>query len=215
MLNDIAPAARGPGAEMAPAKSAERVSLGVTLTGVATCTSHMLQVRPGPGPDGVNTFCFSKPDLILCLASGISFNACACPVSWYRCVWGADCEFIGVLRDQQETKHAKSFDTSSFACLRKCTSRLLLDLLCEPVSMLSDSVSRHPPDMASRRSSLFAALRDCSLPCLHCSAQQGYPSLIETPSYIPCSPSRKQGHTRFLPMTEEPQKAIRDTYYSA
>ena len=48
MLNDMAPAARGPGAEMVPAKSAERASLGVTLTGVATCTLSMPQVRPGP-----------------------------------------------------------------------------------------------------------------------------------------------------------------------
>ena len=49
VVKDMTPAARGPGpVRLAPAKSAERTSLGVTLTGVVTCRDTRVFRVPRP-----------------------------------------------------------------------------------------------------------------------------------------------------------------------
>ena len=52
----------------------------------------------------------------------------------------------------------------------------------KPVRMVIDSGRGHAPDKANHRSSPSALLRDCALPCLHCSAQPGIP--VYDPAFV-------------------------------
>ena len=60
----------------------------------------------------------------------------------------------------------------------------------------------HTPDMANHRSSPSALLRDCTLPCLHCSAQPGVPvfdpEFVRNETFFAARPEYKVHKEYFL-----------------
>ena len=75
----------------------------------------------------------------------------------------------------------------------------------KPIRMVIDSGRGHAPDKANHRSSPSALLRDCALPCLHCSAQPGVP--VYDPAFVRHETFLQHvlntRSTRVLPMAEE------------